>query len=474
MKSYLLIASMVLVITAGFSQVKKKPVAKQKPPVQKEVVQKQTFDLATYTSPKGWQKESTDAAVQFIHQDSTRGIYCIIMLMKSLPGTAVPKDNFNSAWETVVKEIVTPTANPEMQPSTVENGWALEYGTAPFEKDGEKGAVLLVTATASEKMVNAIILTNSDAYEKNISDFLGSISLKQPTASSQTTVVPTQPVNTETTNPPTPATGFKFNTTNFDDGWTSVEKADWVEVTKGEAKVLLHYPTDAFKPANTDPDVMCSAAWNFLVAPRYSNIQNYKGGQSFLDYERPYYAEASLTDNASGKRVFVVLFKKGTGWMEFIMPDQRSFIETFRVDISKMDHYADSELWEPLKRMAGYNKFAVGAADLTGKWTNNFANNTYYANVYTGLSAGMSTYSSSQVYEFFSGSKYKWNLVAANSYGGASQFASAKGAGTFKVPNNWQIYFSDIEGKPKTFNAYFSCIKGRRLLWIDGSAYGRE
>jgi len=467
MKSYLFIAALLLVVTASFSQVKKKPATKQKPLTE-------TFDLATYTSPKGWKKETTEAAVQFVHQDSARGTYCIIMLMKSLPGTAVSKDNFNNAWETIVKEIVTPSENPEMQPTAIENGWELQTGTAPFDKDGEKGAVLLVTATASEKMVNAIILTNSGAYEKNISDFLGSITLKKSTISSQETTEKTQAVNTEKETISAVSKGFAFTTTNFDDGWTSVEKADWVEVTKGQSKVLLHYPNDGIKAANTDQDVMCSAAWNFLVAPRYSNIQDYKIGPGVLDWERPYYAEASLTDNATGKTVFVVLFKKASGWMEFITPSKQAFIETFGLDISKIDQYVDSKVWDPMKRMANYNKFAIAPGDFTGKWNTKFSNNTYYANVNTGLSAGMSTYSSSQVYEFFSGSKYKWNLAAANTYGGATQFAGAKGAGTFKVVNNWQIYFSDIEGKPKTFNAYFSCIKGARILWIDGDAYGRE
>jgi len=463
----LILATNVLIGTASFSQVKKKPEPKEKPSTQ-------TFDLATYSSPKGWKKETTEAAVQFVHQDSARGIYCIIMLLKSLPGTSVSRDNFNNAWETIVKEMVTPSASPEMQPSGIENGWELQSGTAPFENEGEKGVVLLVTATASDKMVNAIILTNSGAYEKNISGFLGSITLKKPTSSPERTSEETQQVNAEQKTTYTSQTGFDFNTTNFDDGCTSVEKADWVEVTKGQSKVLLHYPTDGIKAANTDPDVMCSAAWNYLVAPRYSNIQNYKVGPGVLDYERPYYAEASLTDNATGRTVFVVLFKKATGWMEFITPNKQAFIETFGVDISKIDYYVDSKVWDQMKRMANYNKFAIAPADFTGKWNNRFSNSTYYANVYTGLSAGMSTYSSTQIFEFFSGSKYKWNLVAANSYGGASQFASAKGAGTFKVLNNWQIYFSDIEGKPKTYGAYFSCLKGGRILWIDGEGYGRE
>ena len=471
MKSYLLIAALLLVASASFSQPKKKPASKAKPAAQKESTQKQTFDIATYTPPQGWKKESTEAAVQFIHQDSAKGTYCIIMLMKSLPGTSVPRQNFDTAWQTLVKEIVTPLQEPKMEPSTVEKGWSLEYGAAPFEKDGEKGAVMLVTATAKENMVSTVIITNTDSYTADVMGFLNSITLKDPSALSQTSTEKTQQVPVQ--NEPSTAikTGYAFNTTNFDDGWTSVEKADWVEVTKGTSKVLLHYPNNGIKAANTDQDVMCAAAWNVLVAPRYSNIQNYKVGPSMLDYERPYYAEAFLTDNASGKTVFVVLFKKGTGWLEFISPSREAFIQTFRVDISKLDYYADSEVWNPMKQMANYNRFAISAGDFSGKWNDHFSSNTYYTNVNTGLSAGMSTYSSSQSFEFFSGNKYKWNLVAVNSYGGTGQYAQAKGAGTFKVLNNWQINFSDIEGKPKTYNAYFSCVKGSRILWIIDAVY---
>ena len=38
--------------------------------------------------------------------------------------------------------------------------------------------------------------------------------------------------------------------------------------------------------------------------------------------------------------------------------------------------------------------------------------------------------------------------------------------------NNWQIYFSDMEGKPKTYNAFFSCVKGARILWLQDTGYG--
>jgi len=42
------------------------------------------------------------------------------------------------------------------------------------------------------------------------------------------------------------------------------------------------------------------------------------------------------------------------------------------------------------------------------------------------------------------------------------------------LPSIWQLSFSDIEGKPRTYNVYFSCIKGARILWIGDTAYGKS
>ena len=97
-----------------------------------------------------------------------------------MPGTANSKENFDLAWVSVVKEMVTVSSAPEMQPSTIEDGWETQTGYAPFESDGNKGVVMLVTATAFGKMINLIILTNSDVYEKSIAAFLESINLKKP------------------------------------------------------------------------------------------------------------------------------------------------------------------------------------------------------------------------------------------------------------------------------------------------------
>lgn len=140
----------------------------------------ETFDIATFQPPKGWQKQAGADAVQFSTEDKASGGFCLISLFKSVPSLGSSKDNFDAAWSTIVKEAVAPSEAPQMQAASNKDGWEIAGGFAPFEKDGTKGAAILVTATGSGRMVNILVVTNTQAFEKNVTAFLESVSLKKP------------------------------------------------------------------------------------------------------------------------------------------------------------------------------------------------------------------------------------------------------------------------------------------------------
>ncbi|MBK7134506.1 MAG: hypothetical protein IPH69_17330 [Bacteroidales bacterium] len=290
-----------------------------------------------------------------------------------------------------------------------------------------------------------------------------------------TASTPSTPSTPPTSTASTASTAYFFSSTNFDDGWKGTERSDWVEVVKGNITVLLHYPNPAAGTPSYDYTAVTSNAWNILVAGRYSNLQNFSVLTGAVAYEPAYFGTGDVTDNASGKRMFVALFRKGeTGWIEIICPDRNAFVQAFGIDINKPDYYTDSSMWDPLSKLSWYNRFAVAPADLTGKWTNNYSGMLQYVNVYTGANAGMNTHSSSQTFEFEAGGNYKWEISVASGFVGSIKFQNAKSAGVATHPNNWQIHFSDLEGKPKTYNAYFSCIKGARILWLEDTSYPTE
>lgn len=282
----------------------------------------------------------------------------------------------------------------------------------------------------------------------------------------------TEPVNSNPVNDPSTAapSGFAFSTTNFDDGWTGTVQEDWVEVTKGNIRVLLHYPKEGtIFPA--DPEPLTNAAWNILVAPRYSNLKNYK--TSYInDYTRPTLGMGYATEIATGKEVFILLFRQGkTGWLEFISPDKNSFIQQYKFDPETIRWDSESALMDPLAKMVNHNKFSVAASDLKGKWTSDFTGIQQLYSLYTGDYVGMHMNQSSQTFLFGTGNSYNWKILVVSGMAGNSKFADVKSSGKFTVPNNWQISFTDIEGKPKLYDAYFTCIKGARMLWMNDAKY---
>lgn len=141
-----------------------------------------SFDIATFQPPKGWNKEAGKDSIRFSIEEKASGAYCLIILFKSLPGPGNSKENFQSAWQTLVKGVVNVSAAPQMLPSSNPEDWALEGGFAPFVNDGEKGVVLLYTVSGYGTMMNALILTNTDKYEPQITAFLESFSFKKPEA----------------------------------------------------------------------------------------------------------------------------------------------------------------------------------------------------------------------------------------------------------------------------------------------------
>jgi hypothetical protein len=126
-----------------------------------------------------------------------------------------------------------------------------------------------------------------------------------------------------------------------------------------------------------------------------------------------------------------------------------------------------------MESMANYNKFGIAPADLSGKWTNDFSGSLSYVSAYTGASAGTDTHASTESFAFGPGNAYRWEIGVASGYVGSIKFQSAQSAGRISVPGIWQVTFSDIQGKARTYAASFSAVKGGRILWLDGKPFGK-
>jgi hypothetical protein len=424
---------------------------------------KETFDLFTFTAPTGWKKEIQKNLVTFTQTDNIQKTWCVIGIIKSTASSGSIDADLESEWkELVVKQYDADSM--EASATQEADGWKIKAASGKFMHNKELAAVLLTTFSGYNRCISILATTNSQQYLETITDFIGNIDIKKP----ESNTVANTGISIQQTDNTTQAgqTGsYTFSTTNFDDGWTSTVQEDWVEVTKGNLKVLLHYPKEGtIFPA--DPDPLTTAAWNILVAPRYSNLKNYKTTY-ITTYNRPYLGMGTATENASGKQVFVLLFRQGeTGWLEFIAPDKNTFIQNFGLDPEAIRWDSETDLMKPLAAMVTYNKFAVAASDFTGTWTSSFSGMQQLYHVYTGNYAGMNINQSNEEFVFGTGGAYNWKLLVVNGMVENMKYNQVKSEGKLTPLNNWQVNCSSIEGKPKKYHAHFSCIKGARLLHL--------
>lgn len=432
--------------------------------------QQKTYDLFSYTAPKGWSVLEKENIIQYTVTDVVKRTWAQVSLVKSTTSKGNADADFASEWKELAIGNYRHLGITEQllaKDTQTFQGWKLVSGMSKFVFNKDSCAIVMNTFSNGKRCMSFFITSNTTVYGPELETFIASINLQQP---------PTQPTNAGVMNSgavkAVSDNRFKFNTTNFDDGWTSEAKEDWVQVTKGSLKVLIHFPREGTVfPA--DPDVLTNAAWNILVAPRYSNLKNYK--TAYINtYVRPYLGMGTVTDNATGHDVFVVLYRQGqSGWLEFVARDKNSFVNEYKFDPETIAWNSESDLLKPLERMVGYNKFAIDKNDFQGTWTSDFSGMQQLYSVYTGNYAGMNIHQSNAEFVFNPDGTYQWKLLVVSGMVGSQSYAQAKSSGNFSVPNNWQLYFSQIEKGPKTYNAYWSCIKGARLLNLaDANATG--
>nr|WP_294902854.1 hypothetical protein [uncultured Lacibacter sp.] len=429
--------------------------------------QQQTFDIFTFTPPQKWSKSSKENSLLFAITNNSQRTWAQIDMLKKTASLGTAEADFKSEWQELVVKRYGVTGEPLAIDTQTYQGWKLYTGLGKFVFNKDTSSVLLNTFSDGINCASFLLLSNTTAYGNVMDEFVASLNLSAPGTTQQQTT-PVEPVQTTHSAPSND--GYQYNTSNFDDGWTSVVKEDWVEATKGNIKVLLHYPRAEDNKYYSQYTEHVNVFWNLLVAPRYSNLREYQTPGYNHSSEPGLYAAGLLNDNATKKDVWVALFSKGkTGWIEVIAPDKATFVQMFGIDNPGTYFYE----WGPLVNLAGMNKFAVGENDLVGKWSSQFYGSTAYYNVNTGVYAGSSSVASGVTYLFKANKTYQWDLgMATNSMSTGSRTDVAKASGTWKVLNNWQIWCSDIERRPVTYNAYFSCIKGARILWLQDVSYG--
>lgn len=152
------------------------------------ISQKRTYDVLSYTLPKGWKEEIKENGIQLYNGDSQTGEYAVAVLLKSSSTQASAKENFNTIWDQLVKGTVTVTGDPVMTDPSNDKGWEIISGYANFTDGKNKGMATLLSATGGGKMTNTVLMTNTQKYQEELLLLLNSIELTEAKANAEATV----------------------------------------------------------------------------------------------------------------------------------------------------------------------------------------------------------------------------------------------------------------------------------------------
>ena len=425
--------------------------------------QTQTFDIVTYTAPKGWSEEIKDFAASYVTTNNKTKTWCRITIYKSIKSSDDPAVDFSSEWNSLMVKNNYGEASPPKPVVEEEDGWTSNSGVSAFKFENRDAYSLLSTISGYGVEVSIVVLMNSQEFMKDVEKMLGSIDLKKPDIKTiDAPTKPEQPTQLAITKEPG-NNGISMSTTNFDDGWMAQPFIHYVQVTKGPVTVLLHYPVKVTDEMRNSGDVE-AAMFDLLVLPRYNVTNIRKYNNDGFCYFCVYFYEADAVEKSTGKKYhlgFRIFTKNGiSNCVEIISPSSA----VFQLEFPNQ---------EKVETMLNYNKFAVTISDLVGTWDESSGSYVDMYNTVTGTYAGMNSSSSSNSFTFNGDGTYNSNHKGAFGMVGNMKFYDQKYNGTYKV-TNWDITATKrFEGKTDVYWAQFEAVRGGRVLHLtDKTASG--
>ncbi len=117
---------------------------------------KETFDIATFTAPPGWERVALPGLLSFRAPSAQTGAVQIF-LFPSQPSAGSPRANFEAEWARLVTAPLGPVPTPQLNTEQTPDGWTAVSGATNVSRQGASLAVLLVTATGFDRMMSIVV-----------------------------------------------------------------------------------------------------------------------------------------------------------------------------------------------------------------------------------------------------------------------------------------------------------------------------
>jgi hypothetical protein len=153
----------------------------------------ETFDLATFRHPAGWERIAPQGQGPFLLRAPDRASQIVIFPSRATANGSTAVDQFRADWAKLVVgpfgEMDLPKYNTEQTPS----GWTAVSGASTNKQLGARSAAVLYTATGFGRSMSIAVLVTGQQALADVAQFFKQLQLRVPPASTEV-AVPTAPV----------------------------------------------------------------------------------------------------------------------------------------------------------------------------------------------------------------------------------------------------------------------------------------
>jgi hypothetical protein len=144
-----------------------------------------TFDIATFTPPSGWTKETKAGAVVFTTSDESKGTFAMLTLYRSGKSSGSAKNDFENDWREFIAGQLGVKEKPQIEPPAKGESWESVTGASDFKSELGPAVVVMNTFSGNGRSFSLAAVFNNEDYLPAIGAFVSSIRLDKSTANTQ-------------------------------------------------------------------------------------------------------------------------------------------------------------------------------------------------------------------------------------------------------------------------------------------------
>ena len=227
--------------------------------------QTETFDIATYTPPEGFKRDSKPGVVNYTNVNETKGSFCVITIYASTASSGNAEKDFTNEWNELVVTPYKAEANPKTETQTMADGWKAVVGAAPVKLDGADVYIILTVFSGYGKTLSVRTSLNEQSYTARIDALLATMELDK-----------TKPATVSNNNTsPVSASGgngkFGLMTYNAPAGWSHQVFGDGVVFKPLDLPADEHLAIQIMQPLNASGSLEQALAQSFEEATTMYN-----------------------------------------------------------------------------------------------------------------------------------------------------------------------------------------------------------